>query len=294
MPARAVKQARRFARIIVVDWSAASTRAPPRFSPDRCWLAWGDAAQRAAPEYFRTRDDCIARVTALLEACNGDALVGWDFPFGSPGDSRIGGGRPLAIRLSALISDRDDGRNNRFAVAAMLNRELGSPPGPFWFCPTREASAALTMRKPPFDTCPFAEMRIAERRLRERGRQPMSVWQLGGAGAVGSQMLLGLPRVLDLAEDARFRTRTRFWPFETVWDERLEGIVHAEVWPSLPAMTHYPYRIKDARQVATLRDVLLAANEAGTLPHLLARPDGLSPREAAACLAEEGWIVGVR
>jgi len=253
----------------------------------------GTAQRRFAPQYFRTRDDCVMRVRELIDDAKGDVLVGWDFPFGTPADSRIGG-RPLAKHLKDRIEDSFDASNNRFAVADRINRDLGMTPGPFWFCPAARATDALTVTKPGFAQRPFDEMRLVERRLRAQGRQPMSVWQLGGTGAVGSQTLLGLPRVLDLAEDPAFAARSRLWPFDTAWDRALGNIVHAEVWPSLANRSAYNHPIKDANQVAALRDELLALDARGELVAALARPPNLTEAENAACLREEGWVVGVR
>ena len=51
--------------VVMVDWSASSGRGPVRPTPDRCWLAWGRGRERPAPEYFRTRDACVTRLSAL-------------------------------------------------------------------------------------------------------------------------------------------------------------------------------------------------------------------------------------
>ena len=294
MTASPSTSARHFSRIVIIDWSAAASRGPARPSPDRCWLAHGTAEARFSPQYFRTRDDCVARVRDLLAGTEGNVLVGWDFPFGTPAGSRIGGGRPLANHLNDRIEDPAGGPNNRFAVAEQINRDLGSPPGPFWFCPPAHATAALSVTKPGFAHRPFREMRLVEQRLRAQGRKPMSVWQLGGSGAVGSQTLLGLPRVLDLVRDPALTARSCIWPFETGWDRALAGVVHAEVWPSLADRTAYDHPIKDANQVAALCDEYLALDARGELLAALARPPRLTEAESAACLREEGWVVGVR
>ena len=41
--------------------------------------------------------------------------------------------------LAQLVDDRDDNANNRFEVAAELNRRVGPGPGPFWGCPPAAA-----------------------------------------------------------------------------------------------------------------------------------------------------------
>ncbi len=257
---------------------------------DRCWLAWGEPGHRPAAEYFRGRLDAERRIGDLIAGTGGHVLVGFDFPFGYPAGSGLGGGRRLARRLADLIEDAPDGRNNRFDVAARLNAELGSPPGPFWGCPAAAASPVLRSTKPSYDERTFKERRLADRQLAHR--QIMPVWQLLGRGAVGSQMLLGLPMVHRLTAHAAFGDRVRIWPFETGWDDDLSGVVLTEMWPSLNDHKSQPHPIKDARQVSATRDWLLRVDAAGRLQALFARPDGLTRTELRLCQREEGWIVG--
>jgi hypothetical protein len=217
-------------------------------------------------------------------------LVGFDFPFGYPAGSGLGGGRRLAERLAGLIEDAADGSNNRFAVAARLNAELGRLPGPFWGCPAAAAGEFLRSTRPPYDHQSFAERRLADASLAHRRIMP--VWQLLGRGAVGGQMLLGLPMLHRLASHRDFGARARIWPFETGWDDDLSGIVLAEMWPSLNDHRARRHRIKDARQVAATRDWLLRADAEGAIGALLSRPAGLSRAAVRRCEREEGWIVG--
>lgn len=219
----------------------------------------------------------------LLALARGPALVGFDFPFGYPHGSGLGGGRPLAARLARLVTDDADGGNNRFAVAERLNRDFAAP-GPFWGGPSAP-------RKPAFGSFGFAEHREAERYLHARGWRPMSVWQVAYAGSVGGQVLTGLPAVHGLAHHRAFAGRARFWPFETDWHRRLDGIVIAEIWPSLAAHDRVRHPIRDARQVIAMRDWLLAADRQDRIAEALAKPPGLTRREAHVCAREEGWIV---
>ena len=280
-----------FALIAVVDWSAAATLGPKRPCADRCWIAWGTPEDRPDPAYFRTRAEAVTFLRDLLAGARGAALVGWDFPHGFPIGSGLGGGRTAAARLSGLIKDAEDGSNNRFDVAAQLNRMLGRAPGPFWGCPADRASRDLSDRHCGFDGRGFAEWRLADDLLRRRGTGIQSVWKLYTRGSVGSQTLLGLPAIHRLLTDPALAARSRLWPFESGWDRDLSGIVHAELWPSLADHRSQPYPIKDARQVAAARNWALDADAAGRLGAWFARPDGLSDAESAACLAEEGWIL---
>jgi hypothetical protein len=282
---------RRFALIAIVDWSAAATLGPKRPSADRCWIAWGTPDARAEPAYFRGRAEAIAFLRDLLAGTRGAALVGWDFPHGFPKGSGLAGGRAAAAHLAALIEDREDGANNRFEVAAHLNRALGHAPGPFWGCPADRATRDLSDRRCAFEGRGFAEWRLADALLRRRGAGIQSVWKLYTRGSVGSQTLLGLPAIQRLLSDRELAARSRFWPFETQWDRDLRGVIHAELWPSLAPHRAEPYPIKDARQVAAARNWALDLDTAGQLGPWFARPDGLSDAESAGCLAEEGWIL---
>lgn len=223
------------------------------------------------------------RLVRLLALTRGPALVGFDFPFGYPHGSGLGGGRALAARLARLVIDDADGRNNRFAVAERLNRTFGAP-GPFWGKPSAP-------RKPAFDSFRFSEHREAERFLHARGWRPMSVWQVAYAGSVGGQVLTGLPAIHRLVHHRALAGRTRIWPFETGWQRRLDGVVVAEIWPSLAMHGRMRHPIRDARQVVAMRDWLAAADRRGRIAKALAKPPGLTGRKAYICAREEGWIV---
>ena len=110
-----------FDMIVMVDWSAAASRGPARPIPDRCWVAWTRADDTLPPQarYFRTRP-AEGAIADLLAVERGNVLVGFDFPFGYPAGSGLGGGRSLAAHVAALIDDRPDGANDHFAVAARL------------------------------------------------------------------------------------------------------------------------------------------------------------------------------
>ena len=69
---------------IAVDWSAKAVPSPRRPSPDAIWIALGTPGDRPPPEYHRTRASATARLTDLLRAHTGPALLGLDFAFGYP------------------------------------------------------------------------------------------------------------------------------------------------------------------------------------------------------------------
>ena len=106
-------------------------------------------------------------------------------------------------------------------------------------------------------------------------------------------MLVGLPAIHRLLTRSGLGTRCRVWPFETGWDASLDGIVLAEIWPSLFDFRAVDHPIKDARQVIATCVWALRAQAEGSLHPAFARPGDLDPVDAARCVEEEGWIVGV-
>jgi precorrin-8X/cobalt-precorrin-8 methylmutase len=278
-----------FERVIMADWSAASTPGPPRPAPDRCWLAWGDAGsvprRRPAPIYCRTRAEACARIQSLASACPGRTLVGLDFPFGYPRDAGLPSGRALCELLARLIRDEPDGANNRFEAAARLNAGLaahrGVQAGPFWGCARGVMLPGLPATRPvPY---PVTEYRRVETLLRARGRYPQPVFKLAGVGSVGSQTLLGLAGVHRMLADPALTRRGVLWPFETAAGVAPDAVVFAEIWPSLGGHRSRRHPIKDARQVAAARDEVLDGD---------ADPLHVPPDERDAATAE-GWILGV-
>lgn len=279
--------------LAVIDFSAASAPGPARPSENQIWAAFEMGGERSGPTYFRTRFALLEALEHFLRPYDGSALLAWDFAFGYPAGSGLGGGRGVARRLHDLIEDGDDNRNNRFDVAEALNDRLGAAPGPFWACPPQRVSDRLAMTKAKPWPFGFDELRTAERVAHEDGFQGVqSVWKLYTPGSVGSQTLMGLATTERL--NRRFPDRSvRYWPLDTGWDRALDGIVHVECWPGLFAFDHVDHPIRDARQVSATLDVIVAANREGGLSDLLGAPD-LPSEPLAAVEREEGWILGLR
>ncbi len=270
-----------FDTIVIVDWSARSAPSPSRPSKDAIFIAQATAGQ-VCVSYHRTRTAAQQALETICDAALADGrrvMAGFDFPFGYPqGFARAvtGGDDPLAIWdwLAKRVADDDRNANNRFDVAETLNR-LFPGIGPFWGCPAARATEGLPMRGSLRHGHGMAERRRVETRLPRA--QP--VWKLFTTGSVGSQALLGLPRLQALRR--RYGTALAVRPFE----DRDAPIVLAEVYPSLIDAAikarHQPGEVFDAAQVRVLAQAFA----------------GLPPAQLQVMLREgcptEGWILGL-
>lgn len=259
--------------VAVVDWSAASGPTPRRESGNAIWIGIRDATG-AREIYCRTRHDAETLLRQLIVA--GNWLIGFDFPMGYPAGfaARLTGqaaAQAVWHWLEARIKDAPDNRNNRFAVAAAINRHFGG--GPFWGRPAGLDLPDLPNRK----TVDYAALGLSERRAVERlVRSAQPVWKLYTTGAVGSQVLMGLPVIARLSRLAGVAV----WPFDPP-----ARVTLAEVYPSLlaPSVAAAGDAIKDRAQVRLLAQALWQLAAQDRVAPLLATPD-----EAT----EEGWILG--
>lgn len=268
-----------FDHVVIVDWSGGIDRGPvPK--RDAIWI--GEDTQ--PPRYCRNRQEAEAVLSArirLAQESGARLLIGFDFPFGYPQGvaAALGCDGPLALWdwLEARVEDAPKA-NNRFDLAAQINslltRGSASPMGPFWGNALRRDIPGLPRTKAGYDN-PFAERRACE--LCAEGA--FSVWQLAGAGSVGSQVLMGLPVLARL----RRLGQVAVWPFEPTHEA---PVVLAEIWPGLiePVVKGAPDDIRDAAQVRLLAQGLrrLAPTRLG---------DMLAVRAPEA--SEEGWILGL-
>ena len=294
-----------FDQFVVVDWSANST---PKVGRDSIWIAVHDRTAERSVANFPTRAAAESFLVEFFE-CDPTAttLIGVDFSLGYPAGTAAAlglHGAPWSAMWTMLadrITDDDRNVNNRFAVAAELNRRFTGGPAPFWGCPPSAASGWLTTTKPaggksaattassPGSFTPF---RVVENVLRVQGHRPFSSWQLLGAGAVGSQSLLGIPRLHALRR--RFPDRVHIWPFTTGFGTSTldaGAIVVAEVWPSMLDVGDIADRVRDAVQVSATARWFADTEAAGELDALFS--PALLSEVSAAAIAEEGWVLGV-
>jgi hypothetical protein len=305
----------RFDAVVIVDWSGASA---PKTGKDSIWVGMaqvrGSAIELGEPTNIATRRAAEAHLARLLEDLVREGqrtLVGFDFPYSYP----RGFARALALdgdapawratwdHLVAQIEDGERNQNDRFGVASRLNARIGPGPGPFWGCSAGAETSFLQRRRKDRWEFPYPlpaggkleRLRECEKRM--RGVQ--ETWKLLGAGSVGSQALLGIPVVARLRRRPALAARSHVWPFETGFTtERLRGdspcIVHAEIWPGSVPLDSGLHPVRDAAQVLTLARQLAILDSAGELPTWFREPAGLDASSRAACIGEEGWILGAR
>lgn len=288
---------------IVVDWSAKSKPSDATPTKDAIWWAAARDGVVGKPEYARTRHDAMQRLTAIM-AGERDAqrrvLVGFDFPFGYPaGVARRLTGQAHAFALwrwlAERIEDDDRNHNNRFDVAARINQEYPGD-GPCWGRPVSSECLEIPTHKPDGIARGIhpRERRVAD----EQAAGAKTVWQLFGAGSVGSQVLLGLPALEQLRGAPTLREQVLVWPFEGGIEVRHKPIVIAEVYPSLlrkaiKALTH-PSEIADRAQVRVNAQALASLDAEGGLEPLFGGPSRLEPEQRRQVVEEEGWILGLR
>ena len=294
-----------FDRYIAVDWSANNG---PKTGKDSIWIGEATPFGLLASRNPATRAlaMCDIEQTLLAARSRGERIMlGFDFVFGFPvgaaeaitqATGARGRGadegaphapwRHLWSTLHTLITDTDANLSNRFDVAAHINHATAPR---FWGHPHGRSYEHLAPTRAASDYTTIAERRGVESRI--RGPQP--VWKLTGVGAVGSQTLLGIPRLETLRRHPALGRDIAVWPFETDFEHNLAaGIALVEIYPSF-----FPLDVaadpKDRAQVETCVLRYAALDAAGLLATFLSAPPDISPAIRAAAIAEEGWIAGV-
>jgi hypothetical protein len=179
-------------RILAIDWSGRRTNAGAAI-----WLAEAADGELVRVEGGRDRREVIDHV--LAEAAGDPKLVvGLDFAFSVP-------------EWFARREGAGDARAVWRLVAQRGEEWLRDPQPPFW-----------RTRRPKLDEPVFRQTELAVARP---GIRPKSVFQLVGAGNVGTGSLRGMPFLLDLSE------HFAIWPFDA---PRLPLVV--EVYPRLHLM----------------------------------------------------------
>jgi hypothetical protein len=144
-------------------------------------------------------------------------------------------------------------------------------------------------------------LRLTDRRV--AGVQ--EAWKLLGVGSVGSQALLGIPRVHWLRQQPALAAASRVWPLETGFTatptpRRGPFVLHAEVWPGIVSRAVVRAEcastgaIRDQAQVRLLCRWARRLDAAGEFGAHFAAPPDVEDQALRAVLQEEGWILGER
>lgn len=299
---------------LMIDWSGRGTLSPVTPAEDAIWIGERARDGGALETYRRGRAEAARDLRARLVghvAAGRRVLVGFDFPYGFPAGLAAALGldgaapwRAVWDHLGEIVTDDDDNANNRFGAAASMNREIGGGPGPFWGCPAGEVRPELTASTTGVFTFPFPARggRLARlRRTESRTPGVQEAWKLMYAGSVGSQALLGIPRVRALRDDPGLARISAVWPFETGFTRTPVGgrgpaVLHAEIWPGIvdPAALAAEVStgaVRDRAQVRLMCRWAAERDEAGTLADRFAQPAGLADEDVGVVVAEEGWIL---
>jgi diadenosine tetraphosphate (Ap4A) HIT family hydrolase len=185
-------------RVIAIDWSGAKSGARSRI-----WLAEVRDGRLTRLESGRDRREVIKHVIDDVSA-DPDVVVGLDFAFSFPSWFVEQQGTTSIEELWDLVDKRGE-------------EWLRDCPHPFWGRPGK--------RKPDLT----GHLRLTEQRApKQKGVSPKSIFQIGGAGAVGTGSIRGMPHLARLREAELPEGRFSIWPFHEV-----QNPLVIEIYPRL-------------------------------------------------------------
>lgn len=300
--------ARLFDAYVIAIWTAAEGK---KTGDQSLWIgvAKRDVRMRLKTETHNaaTRAEGEAMLATILSDLSrrGDrALVGFDFPLGWPRGTAerlklSGDAWPAMARfVAANVVDKADNTNNRYQVAAKINRLMTDEAFPMWGAPAKQAQRWLSTTKPTTAVADIPDLRETDRRARAGKVQPKSQWQMHGAGATGGVALIGQPMVRRLLE--RLGTAAAAWPFGTGWraltpaDVEPLSALFVEVWPAMTASAPEPGEFRDQAAVRQAAEHFARLDDKGDLAALFAPPKDTDEATVTAVEQEEGWILGVK
>ena len=238
-----------FDSVLMVDWAGGNDTGPtPR--ADAIWACLAQDGHAGAPVYLRNRAIAESWITETIRAAgarNRRLLIGFDLCFAYPqGFARhlIGTDDPLTLWdwFAARVIDTPK-RNNRFALAGEINARFPGL-GPFWFNALRDDVPNLPRKGSVRAGHGLPEMRATD----SGAKGAFSPWQLGGAGAVGGQVIMGLPTLSRLR--ARFGAALSVWPFEPPTAPVVLAETYFSLLPGPLAARRSAFACKDAAQVS--------------------------------------------
>ncbi|ESQ76848.1 hypothetical protein [Asticcacaulis sp. AC402] len=294
---------RLFGAYVIVDYSAAEGK---KTGESSVWIGVMKRDVRFRLSYEAYNPATRAEAQTLLRTILGDLhkrgdriFLGFAFPLGlvrgTTGGLQLNGWKGLWDFLAKNIVDKADNSNNRFQVAAKINRLITDEAWPFWGAPKNASQKWLSTLKPA-SFGDFPEFRLTEDALTGKIKKtalPKSLWQMHGAGVAGGVAMLGIVAVRSLLET--LGDKARLWPFQAGFGTpELDGVntVIAEVYPPMFEGDAQSGEVKDAAAVRITAAALAELDDKGQLDALFGAPKGLSEADAAAAAAEEGWILG--
>jgi hypothetical protein len=304
-----------FDAYIFIDWNSKNTLGPQRQAPDNVWIGQWYSNELYPETYCRSRDECIDYLIDILKKLireNQKVLIGFDFSYGYPKGLANALGHNIGPKpwceiweeISNRIKDTQFNENNRFEVANDLNAKIGGS-GPFWGHPQGQTWGNLNPRSPgfPFRTAngeALRRLRIVDSRV--GGLQ--ETWQLFGAGSVGGQALVGIPRLKFLRKHKELSQYSKIWPFETGFTlepspKQGPFVLHAEIWPGIVKMEtelimeQELISIKDKAQVHAMCEWASRLDKNDELGEYFSTPRGFTESQIRDCIDHEGWILGV-
>jgi hypothetical protein len=185
--------------VVAVDWSGAA-----RGAASRIWSAHARDQKLITLRHGRSRDEVVDDLIALRSTCPGGLSVGLDFSFSLPAWFLHQHGCRSIDDVWALAGDEGEGW-------------LAACAPPFWGRPHR--------RRPDLPE----HLRRTERLAIAGGIAAKSVFQIGGAGSVGTGSLRGMPLLPRLHQGG-----FSIWPFHPaspwtvmeIYPRLLTGPVH--------------------------------------------------------------------
>ena len=166
-------------RAVAVDWSGAKVNAQSKI-----WLAEARDGQLVRLQSGRNQGETITHLIANAEE-DPEVVVGLDFAFSFPiwfKEKELG--EASICELWTHVDERGE-------------TWLRDCPHPFW---GRAGRPRPKLRE---------HFRLTEECARERGASPKSVFQIGGAGAVGTGSIRGMPYLTKLR-----KSDFSIWPFQ--------------------------------------------------------------------------------
>ena len=251
-------------RVIAIDWSGAKSGAAAR---TKIWVAEARGGRLVRLESGRDRAEVIAHLIRDASA-DPDVVVGLDFAFSFPCWFAKKRGATSIEELWTL-------------VAAQGEEWLGSCPEPFWGKPGK--------RKPNLPE----HFRVTEQQASEpTGSNPKSVFQIGGAGAVGTGSIRGMPYLAKLRGNG-----FSIWPFHEfqtplaieIYPRLLTGpVMKADAYERAAYLAERCPEIDDELELkaASSEDAFDAAVSAVVMSRHLSEISALTASRDGTCLLE--------